>query len=72
MKELFELTKAEPGKQCTPDELSASSAAERMFKLGLKVDMIRVPFQGAAPLITSTIAGHTPIAFIGSPCQRLL
>jgi tripartite-type tricarboxylate transporter receptor subunit TctC len=35
--------------------------------MGLKVDMVRVPFQGAAPLINSTVGGHTPIAFIGLP-----
>jgi tripartite-type tricarboxylate transporter receptor subunit TctC len=41
--------------------------AERFFKLGLKVDMIRVPFQGAAPLINSTMGNHTPVAFIALP-----
>ena len=41
--------------------------AERFFKLGLKADMIRVPFQGAAPLINSTLGGHTPVAFIALP-----
>ena len=40
---------------------------ERLFRLGLKADMIRVPFQGAAPLITSTLGGHTPVAFIALP-----
>src|SRR6201999_843863 len=40
---------------------------ERLFKLGLKADMIRVPFTGAAPLITSIVGGHTPVAFIGLP-----
>lgn len=69
MAELVALTKAEPGKH----NYAAMSigfgqlTAERLFKLGLKVDVIRVPFQGAAPLITSTIGGHTSIAFIGLP-----
>ena len=69
MKELFELAKAEPGKHSYAGMSLGFGqlTGERMFKLGLKVDMIRVPFQGAAPLITSTIAGHTPIAFIGLP-----
>ena len=40
---------------------------ERLFQLGMKADMIRVPFQGAAPLITSTLGGHTPVAFIALP-----
>jgi len=29
--------------------------------------MVRVPFQGAAPLITSTMGNHTPVAFIALP-----
>jgi tripartite-type tricarboxylate transporter receptor subunit TctC len=40
---------------------------ERLFKLGMKADMIRVPFQGAAPLITSVLGNHTPVAFIALP-----
>ena len=41
--------------------------SERLFRLESNVDVIRVPFQGAAPLITSTVGGHTPIAFIALP-----
>ncbi len=67
--ELGELARAQPGK------LSYASmsigfgqlTAERLFRMGLKVDMVRVPFQGAAPLINSTIGGHTPVAYIGLP-----
>lgn len=67
--ELGELARSEPGK------LSYASmsigfgqlTAERLFRLGLKVDMVRVPFQGASPLINSTIGGHTPVAYIGLP-----
>ena len=67
--ELGELARAQPGK------LSYASmsigfgqlTAKRLFRMGLKVDMVRVPFQGAAPLINSTIGGHTPVAYIGLP-----
>jgi tripartite-type tricarboxylate transporter receptor subunit TctC len=31
------------------------------------LDLVMVPFPGAAPAITSTIAGHTPIAFTALP-----
>lgn len=41
--------------------------SERLFKLGLKLDITRVPFTGAAPILTSTAAGHTPVAYIGLP-----
>jgi tripartite-type tricarboxylate transporter receptor subunit TctC len=42
-------------------------SSERLFRLGLGLDVVRVPFPGAAPIITSTLAGHTPIAFLGLP-----
>jgi tripartite-type tricarboxylate transporter receptor subunit TctC len=41
--------------------------SERLFKLGLKLEITRVPFTGAAPILTSTVAGHTPVAYIGLP-----
>lgn len=69
MQELAALAKAEPGKHSYASMSIGFGqlTTERLFKLGLKVDMIRVPFPGAAPLITSTVAGHTPVAFIGLP-----
>jgi tripartite-type tricarboxylate transporter receptor subunit TctC len=43
-------------------------SAERLFKLGLKLDsLVRVPFNGAAPAINSTLAGDTQIVFLGLP-----
>jgi tripartite-type tricarboxylate transporter receptor subunit TctC len=43
-------------------------SAERLFKLGLKLDgLTRVPFNGAAPAVNSTLAGHTQIIFLGLP-----
>jgi tripartite-type tricarboxylate transporter receptor subunit TctC len=41
--------------------------SERLFRLGLKLDITRVPFPGAAPILTSTVAGHTLVAYIGLP-----
>ena len=43
-------------------------SAERLFKLGLKLDkLVRVPFNGAAPAVNSTLAGDTQIIFLGLP-----
>jgi tripartite-type tricarboxylate transporter receptor subunit TctC len=69
MQELVALAKAEPGKHSYAGMSIGFGQlpSERLFRLGLKVDVIRVPFQGAAPLITSTVGGHTPIAFIALP-----
>ena len=36
-------------------------------KLALGLDMTHVPFSGAGPAVTATVAGHTPIAFLALP-----
>jgi tripartite-type tricarboxylate transporter receptor subunit TctC len=41
--------------------------SEKLFHLGLKLPIVRVPFPGAAPILTSTVAGHTLVAYIGLP-----
>jgi tripartite-type tricarboxylate transporter receptor subunit TctC len=67
--ELAALAKKNPGK-LTYGSMSigfGQLTAERFFRQGLKVEMIRVPFQGAAPLINSTVGGHTQLGFIGVP-----
>lgn len=69
LKELVELAKKEPGK-LTYGAMSigfGQLTSERFFRLGLKVDVVRVPFQGAAPLINSTVGGHTSLGYIGLP-----
>src|ERR1700742_2806661 len=38
-----------------------------LFRLTYKLDLIHVPFTGAAPAVQSTIGGHTPIAFTALP-----
>ena len=70
MKELIDLVRAAPDKYNYAGlgigfgQLSA----ERLFKLGLKLDgLARVPFNGAAPAVNSTLAGHTQIIFLGLP-----
>jgi len=69
LRDLVEFAKKEPGKHSYASMSIGFGllTTERLFKLGLKADMIRVPFQGAAPLITSVIGGHTPFAFIALP-----
>lgn len=70
MQELINLIKA------TPDKYNYAAMgigygqlmAERLFKLGLKLDNLpRVPFNGAAPAINATLAGDTPILVMGLP-----
>jgi tripartite-type tricarboxylate transporter receptor subunit TctC len=70
MKELIDVLRA------APDKYSYASlgigfgqlSAERLFKLGLKLDkLVRVPFNGAAPAVNSTLAGDTQVIFLGLP-----
>jgi tripartite-type tricarboxylate transporter receptor subunit TctC len=70
IKELADLIRAEPAKYNYAGlgigfgQLSS----ERLFKLGLKLDkMARIPFNGAAPAVNSTLAGHTQVLFLGLP-----
>ena len=68
-KELIDLLKKEPGKYniANPGVGTTPQLAAELFKLALKLDAVSVPFGGAAPAITSTVAGHTKIAFTALP-----
>jgi tripartite-type tricarboxylate transporter receptor subunit TctC len=70
MPELVAMLKADPEKH-TYGSMGigfGQLSSERLFKLGLGLGkVVRVPFQGAAPIITSVLAGHTPIAILGLP-----
>ena len=67
MQELVNLVNREPGKHSYASMGVGSGLlwAESLFKLSLKLNIVNVPFQGAAPLITSVLGAHTPIGMIG-------
>jgi tripartite-type tricarboxylate transporter receptor subunit TctC len=67
MQEMVALVRQEPGKHSYASMGIGSGLlwAESLFKLSLKLDIVNVPFQGAAPLITSVLGAHTPIGMIG-------
>jgi tripartite-type tricarboxylate transporter receptor subunit TctC len=67
--ELIDLIKKEPGKYniANPGIGTTPQLAAELFKLALHLDATSVPFGGAAPAITSTVAGHTKIAFTALP-----
>jgi tripartite-type tricarboxylate transporter receptor subunit TctC len=69
VKELVELIKANPAKYsfAGPGTGSTPHLSGELFKLHFNLDLVHVPFTGAAPAITSTIGGHTPIAFTALP-----
>ena len=69
MKELTELVKANPGKYsfAQPATGSTPHLAGELFKQKYGLDLVTVPFNGAALAVNSTIGGHTPIAFTALP-----
>ncbi len=69
VQELIALVKANPGKYsfAQPATGSTPHLNGELFKLAFGLDLTTVPFNGAAPAITSTIGGHTPIAFTALP-----
>ncbi len=70
LQELIAFLKANPGKHgyATPGAGSAPHLeGEWIYKITYGLDVVHVPFQGAAPAITSTIAGHTSIVHMAMP-----
>jgi tripartite-type tricarboxylate transporter receptor subunit TctC len=69
MKELVALVKANPGKYsfAQPATGSTPHLAGELFKQKYGLDLVTVPFNGAALAVNSTIGGHTPIAFTALP-----
>src|SRR5262252_9393697 len=69
LKELIELVKANPGKYsfAQPATGSTPHLAGELFKQQYRLDLVTVPFNGAALAVNSTIGGHTPIAFTALP-----
>jgi tripartite-type tricarboxylate transporter receptor subunit TctC len=75
LKELVALIKANPGKYTYTSGGVGTQAhlLAEMLRLSQALDIVHVPFNGAAPAIASAIAGHTPIAWatIASAKQAL-
>jgi tripartite-type tricarboxylate transporter receptor subunit TctC len=69
MQELIALVKANPGKYsfAQPATGSTPHLAGELFKQKYGLDLVTVPFNGAALAVNSTIGGHTPIAFTALP-----
>jgi tripartite-type tricarboxylate transporter receptor subunit TctC len=66
VQELVALVRGSPGKYsyASPGTGQSGQLAGEMFRLACRLDLVHVPFNGAVPAITSTIAGHTQIAFM--------
>jgi tripartite-type tricarboxylate transporter receptor subunit TctC len=69
VRELIDLVQANPGKYsfAQPGTGSTPHLAGELFKLKFGLDIVMVPFNGAALAINSTLGGHTPIVFTALP-----
>jgi tripartite-type tricarboxylate transporter receptor subunit TctC len=69
VRELIDLVKANPGKFsfAQPGTGSTPHLAGELFKLKFGLDLVMVPFNGAALAINSTLGGHTPVVFTALP-----
>src|SRR6201995_4286683 len=67
--ELVQLIRDNPGKYsyAGPGVGSTPHLGGELFRLTYKLDLVHVPFTGAAPAVQATIGGHTPIAFTALP-----
>jgi tripartite-type tricarboxylate transporter receptor subunit TctC len=67
--ELVQLIRDNPGKYsyAGPGVGSTPHLGGELFRLSYKLDLVHIPFVGAAPAVQATIGGHTPIAFTALP-----
>src|SRR6188472_2338530 len=67
--ELVQLIRDNPGKYgfAGPGVGSTPHLGGELFRLAFSLDLVHVPFTGAAPAVQATVGGHTPIAFTALP-----
>jgi tripartite-type tricarboxylate transporter receptor subunit TctC len=67
--ELVQLVRDNPGRYsyAGPGVGSTPQLGGELFRLTYKLDLVHVPFTGAAPAVQATIGGHTPVAFTALP-----
>jgi tripartite-type tricarboxylate transporter receptor subunit TctC len=69
VQELIALIKANPGKYsyAGPGIGSTPHLSAELFRIRFGLDLVHVPFAGAAPAVGAVIAGHVPIVFSAVP-----
>src|SRR5262245_25196470 len=69
VKELIEFIRSHPTTNnfATPGAGTTPHLSGELFRVSLGLDLIPVPFNGAAPALQSKVGGHTPIAFTALP-----
>ena len=66
LRDLVALAKASPGKVSygSPGTGNPNHVAAEMFKAAAGVDLVHVPYKGAALIINDVVAGHLPTGFV--------
>jgi tripartite-type tricarboxylate transporter receptor subunit TctC len=69
MRELIALAKAEPGKLnfASTGAGSLTQLADELFKLKAKIDIVHVPYRGAAPAVNDLLGQQVQMAFLDLP-----
>ena len=69
MKELLALAKAQPGKLnfASTGPGSMPHLAGELFKMTAKIDIVHVPYRGAAPVINDLLGQHVQMVFLDLP-----
>jgi tripartite-type tricarboxylate transporter receptor subunit TctC len=68
VKELVERMKGGgKGAIASPGTGTTGHLAAETFKRALNLDLVHVPFNGAAPTLTAVLAGHVPLALVAAP-----
>ena len=69
MKELVALAKKEPGKLnfASSGAGSLPHLAGELFKLSAKIDIVHVPYRGAAPAVNDLLGGQVQMVFLDLP-----
>ncbi|MEP9378617.1 tripartite tricarboxylate transporter substrate binding protein [Aquabacter sp. CN5-332] len=72
VKELIALAKAEPGKLNfgSSGNGTTNHLAGELFKTLAGIDIVHVPYRGAAPAMNDLVAGHIPMMFDNMPAVR--
>jgi tripartite-type tricarboxylate transporter receptor subunit TctC len=69
MKELIALAKSQPGKMnfASSGVGSLPHLAGELFKLSANIDIVHVPYRGAAPAVNDLLAQHVQMVFLDLP-----
>ncbi len=72
IRELIALAKAKPGKLFYGSGAGPFQAAGELFKKHAGVDIVNVPYKGAAASVTAAVAGEVPVVVVGVSSLPLL